>query len=115
MINVAREGDRLVFEVEGFDKFWALKSRLVIPVADVRSARRDPAVVKGWKGWRCPGTNAPGVLTAGTFYHDGKRVFWDIHDPERAVVVELDNERYDQLVIEVADPDAVVTMLNHGG
>ena len=25
----------------------------------------------------------PGVITAGTFYQEGERVFWDVHDPER--------------------------------
>jgi len=28
----------------------------------------------------------PGVITAGTFYQDGKRVFWDVHHPEKAIV-----------------------------
>lgn len=53
-----------------------------------------------------------GVLTAGTFLHDGKRVFWDVHHPGRAVVVDLGHEQYDQLVIEVGNPDAVIVLLN---
>ncbi len=40
-----------------------------------------------------PGTSIPGVLTAGTFYHDSKRVFWDVHNPENTVVIELKDER----------------------
>lgn len=102
MVKVTREDGGFVFEVEGADKFWALKSRLVIPAGDIRAARRDPAVVKGWKGLRLPGTEIPGLLTAGTFYHDGKRVFWDVHHPDHAVVIDLQHEHYDQLVIEVA-------------
>ncbi|HEX5960555.1 MAG TPA: hypothetical protein VFY97_04820 [Rhodanobacteraceae bacterium] len=52
------------------------------------------------------------MLTAGTFLHDGKRVFWDVHHPGRAVVVDLGHEQYDQLVIEVGNPDAVIVLLN---
>jgi hypothetical protein len=53
----------------------------------------DPAIAHGWwRGLRMPGTNIPGVLTAGTFYQDGKRVFWDVHNPENTVVIELKHE-----------------------
>jgi hypothetical protein len=58
-----------------------------------------------------PGTNIPGVLTAGTFYEDGKRVFWDVHNPDNTVVIELKDERYNQLVVEVADPKAAVELV----
>ncbi|MGH8145825.1 MAG: hypothetical protein ACREPY_05785 [Rhodanobacteraceae bacterium] len=114
MVKVTREGDSFILEVEGADKFWALKSRLVIPTSDIRAARRDPTVMEGWKGWRLPGTEIPGLLTAGTFHHDGRRVFWDVHHPGRSVVVELQHEHYDELVIEVENPDAVIALLNPG-
>jgi hypothetical protein len=42
-----------------------------------------------------PGTNIPGVLTAGTFYQDGKRVFWDVHNPDNTVVIEPNWSRTD--------------------
>jgi hypothetical protein len=46
----------------------------------------------------------PEVITAGTFFQDGDRVFWDVHDPEKTVVIRLEDERYARLVIEVEDP-----------
>jgi roadblock/LC7 domain-containing protein len=58
-----------------------------------------------------PGTNIPGVLTAGTFYQDGKRVFWDGHNPENTVVIELRDERYNELIVEVADPQAAAELV----
>jgi hypothetical protein len=58
-----------------------------------------------------PGTNLPGVITAGTFYHDGKRVFWDVHNPENTVVIELKDERYAELIVEVADPNKTVEVV----
>ena len=48
------------------------------------------------------------MLTAGTFYQHGKRVFWDVHNPENTVVIELRDERYDELIVEVADPQLTV-------
>lgn len=112
MVNVVVEGDRARFEVEGWDKLWALKTQLEIPLAHIRAVRADPEPARGWwHGVKLPGTNIPGLLTAGSFYHHGGFVFFDVHDPERTVVIDLDHEHYRQLVIEVADPAAVVRTL----
>lgn len=113
MVTVTQKTDTLVFDVQGLHKLWALKSQLRIPAAHVRGARSAaPGELSGWwKGWRMPGTHIPGLLTAGTFYQDDKRIFWDVHDADRAVVIDLVHDDYDQLIIEVADPAAVVQLL----
>ena len=112
MVSVVVEGDRVRFEVEGWDKLWALKSRLEIPLAHIQSVRADPEPARGWwHGLRLPGTQIPGLLTAGSFYQHGGFVFYDVHDPERTVVIELDHEHYRRLVIEVENPDDVVARL----
>jgi hypothetical protein len=77
--------------------------------------RADPAIAHGWwHGLRMPGTNIPGVLTAGTFYQDGKRVFWDVHNPVNTVVIELKDERYNELIVEVTDTKAAVELVKAG-
>ncbi len=112
MVNVVVQGDRVRFEVEGWDQLWALKSQLEIPLAHIRGVRADPEPARGWwHGVRLPGTQIPGLLTAGSFYQHGGFVFYDVHDPERTVVIELDHEHYQQLVIEVAAPADVVETL----
>jgi hypothetical protein len=58
-----------------------------------------------------PGTNIPGVITAGTFYQDGKRVFWDVHNPDNTIVIELEDERYAELIVEVVNPNAAVELI----
>ena len=112
MVELEIEGGTLHLEVKGMDKLWALKSSLAIPLRHVRGARRDPGVARGWyKGLRAPGTHIPGVIVAGTFYQDGKRIFWDVHRAEKTIVIDLADERYDQLIVEVADPDAAVARI----
>ncbi|MDK0517546.1 hypothetical protein [Streptomyces sp. ML-6] len=98
-------------EIEGLDKLWALKSRLTIPLAHVRGATADPGIVKEPKGLRSPGAHVPGVVTAGTFHIDGERVFWDVRNPAKAVVIQLADERYARLVIQVPDPRATVSLV----
>ena len=113
MVSVVIQGDRVRFEVEGWDKLWALKSQLEIPVAHIRAVRADPEPARGWwHGLRLPGTQIPGLLTAGSFYQSDGFVFYDVHDPERTVVIELDHEHYQRLVIEVENPDEVVALLS---
>ena len=112
MVEVTVRDGLAVFEIEGADKLWALKSRLEIPLAHIRAVRADAEAARGWwHGLRAPGTNVPGVITAGTFYQHGRRVFWDVHDPERVIVIELHDERYDELIIEVAEPVTVLGLL----
>jgi hypothetical protein len=112
MVEMTIRDGLAVFEIEGFDKLWSLKSRLEIPLIHIRNVRADPNVARGWwHGIRAPGTNVPGVITAGTFYQDGRRVFWDVHDPEHAVAISLHDERYDELIVEVAQPAETVKLL----
>lgn len=81
---------------------------LIIPLAHVRGATVDPGITHEPKGWRGPGAHVPGVLIAVTFHHDGQRVFWDVHDSAKAIVIELDDDTYQRLVIEVPNPRATV-------
>ncbi|SNY78908.1 hypothetical protein SAMN04244553_1436 [Nocardia amikacinitolerans] len=111
MAVISIDGGDLVVRIEGLDKLWALKSSLVIPLANVRGATLDPGIIKERKGIRAPGTHVPGVVTAGTFHIDGERVFWDVRDPDKAVVIELADERYARLVVQVDNPAAVVGLI----
>jgi hypothetical protein len=113
MVDLSTSEGNLVLQIRGADKLWALKSSLEIPLQHVAGIRADPEVARGWwHGWKMAGTNLPGVITAGTFHQDGKRVFWDVHNPENTVVIDLHDERYNQLIVEVADPGAAVALIH---
>lgn len=112
MVDLSVAEGKLTLHVRGADKLWAFKSSLEIPLVHIAGVRADPQAARGWyHGIRLPGTNVPGVITAGTFYQDGKRVFWDVHDPEKTIVIDLPDERFNQLVVEVADPDATIQLI----
>lgn len=103
---------KLTLHVRGADKLWAFKSSLEIPLVHITGVRADADAARGWyHGIRMPGTSVPGVITAGTFYQDGKRVFWDVHHPEKAIIIELHDERYNELVVEVEDPEEAVRVI----
>lgn len=109
MAEIELTADTLVVHVTGADRLFALKSELVILLAHVVGAAKDEDEARRWyHGMKVPGTNLPGVITAGTFYQHGERVFWDVHHPEHAVALSLRDERYAKLVVEVDDPEATI-------
>jgi hypothetical protein len=113
MVEISIQGDRVRFEVKGWDKLWSFRSQLEVPLAHIRSVRADPEAARGWwHGLRLVGTQVPGVLTTGTFYQRDGVVFWDVHNPERTIVLELEHELYRRLVLEVADPAVAVATLD---
>jgi hypothetical protein len=112
MVSVTLLNDRAVFEVEGLHQLWAFRSRLEIPLTHIKDVDIDPDQVgRWWHGWKLMGADLPGLFAAGTFYYHGELVFWDVLDPAKTIVVSLHHERYKKLIIEVADPDEVVTRL----
>ena len=111
MATVLVDNDDLVVEVHGLDKLWSLKSRLTIPLEFVRGATADPTIAREPKGLRGPGTHVPGVVVAGTSRQNGGKVFWAVHHPEKAVVIELSDHTYGRLVIEVDDPRTTVELV----
>ncbi|MBZ6227425.1 hypothetical protein [Streptomyces olivaceus] len=111
MALIRIDGDDLVVVIEGFDKLWAFKGSLTIPLANVRGVTADPGIAADPKGIRAPGSHVPGVITAGTFHQDGEKVFWDVRDASKTVVIELADERYARLVLQVDDPRAAVALV----
>src|SRR3954453_16192715 len=112
MVNTTINGDQAILEVQGFDKLWALRSRLQLRLGHIVSGGAKATQVCFWRhGLNVLCTDVPGVLAAGTFYYQGELVFWDVHDPANAIVLSLDHERYKKLIIEVEDPAAAIDQL----
>jgi hypothetical protein len=112
MVEISLNEEKAVFEVEGWDKLWSLRSRLEISLAHIKDVHADPQPAMGWfDGLKLMGTGIPNVFRAGTFYQDGNFVFWDVRHPEKTIVIDLEHEHFGKLVVEVADPDAAVKLL----
>jgi hypothetical protein len=115
MVGITIEGDKAVFEVEGWHKLWSLRSRLQIPLAHIKSVRVDPKPAMGWfDGLKVAGTNIPNIFKAGIFYQEGGFVFWDVSNPEKTIVIDLEDEHFSKLIVEVADPEAAAGLLRAG-
>ena len=113
MATVLVEDGELHVELQGMHKVWALKNTISVPMTHVVSASQDPITdADKPKGVRAPGTHVPGVFAAGTWHKDGEKVFWDVQDPGKAVVIQLRDESYTRLVLHVDDPKTTVDLIN---
>jgi hypothetical protein len=111
LATVTVDGGRVVVAVRGVLKALAFKGRLEFPVGHLVGAWYEPqARERRNLGLRMPGTALPG-LVAGTYLSDEGRSFWVYGTGDNAVVLELREEPYDYLVVEVADPQATVAAL----
>ena len=115
MAQVEVVGDRLVIRLERADRLWSFHSELEVPLAHIRGAEVDPDRARlPWSGLPVRGEHGwlPGMIAAGQVRQDGQWAFWDVHDPERAVIIDLADERYARLVVEVDDPRATAASIN---
>lgn len=109
MVEISISHDKLVLDVQGTHKLWALKSRLEIPIEHIQGVEADPDPAMGWfQGLKIAGTDIPNLFRAGWFYQDGNKVFWDVRHPEKTIVIGLQDESCAKLIVEVEDPDATV-------
>ncbi|KFI46634.1 hypothetical protein GA0061078_0386 [Bifidobacterium bohemicum] len=111
--TVTLADETLHVTVNGLDKVWSFTSGLEIPLAHVMGATIDRGILDDLHGsFRSPGLATSGKKT-GTFrLADGDVEFWNIKQPEQPLVIQLHDEKYDRLVLGVADPRAVTDAIN---
>lgn len=93
----------------GIDQLRSWTRNLTIPLEHIEDVEYDPQTVKReldafWTETYIPGTHLPGGSLAGSYSEHGQRIFWDVHHPERAVMINLAHDKYDKVIVEVSDP-----------
>lgn len=112
MNTVTLEDGHLLVEPAWLDKVWSFTRRLDIPLDHVRGATVDPGANSEPKGMHVPGLDVPGK-TAGTFYRNGDKTFWNVSRPNDTIVVELVHETYQRLVLTVDNPREKAQLINN--
>jgi hypothetical protein len=113
MVQMAIDGDTLRLRVRGIDRILALRSELSVPLAHIRAVTIRPAEARGWFHGLHFGTSLPGVVTAGTFLTGDGLVFWDVHDPDRTIAIDIEHELYKRVIVEVeGSPEAAAAQID---
>lgn len=103
--------DSLEVRLKGAAGVLALRSELTVPLEHVSQAATETAAeARSEKSHlRAPGANVPGLITAGSYGSGEARQLWYVtrvkaDDP--LLVVDLSDEGYSRIVLEVEDPAA---------
>ncbi len=113
MTRVEVVDGRLKVEVLGWHRLWAFKSRLDFPLKAFVSAQRwDRDKLRFSYGANMQGTYVPGLIVAGTFYTLNRTYFYDVCEFSSAIEIELRNEFYRYVVVEVEEPEATLKLIN---
>jgi hypothetical protein len=113
MVAIHKSDNNFIFEVKGLHKLWAFKSQITVPQSNIVSVQQIERPLSILQGLRMPGTHLPSVITAGTYYKGGKKMFWDVVNSKNCIIVELKDSKYNQLVIEVENTEEAIKMLSH--
>jgi hypothetical protein len=92
---------RLVAHYSGVDALLRLRRTVAVPYSAIGFVRIGFEDLPGALTIRIGLTTAPlGRTRRGTFWWNGKRLFLDFANPDRAVVLELSGEHDDAIAIE---------------
>lgn len=111
MISIISSDHYYVFSVLGLHKLWCLKSRIDVPKQQLLSVKRLDGDVVPFFSIRLLGTHLPGVITAGTFYSKGEKIFCDVTDKSTALVFELKDGPYSRIIANVDNPEEALSLL----
>lgn len=111
MARIEIQGQTITVLVDGFDQVLAMRAKLSVPLSHVVGAHAHPdmgPLMNMEAGMALRGTLVPGRLIVGTCpLPDGEgMVFCDVHDPARALAIELQHNRFRRILVEVSDESA---------
>jgi hypothetical protein len=110
--TVTIEDGNLVFELHGVDEFLSIKRSISIPLQHIVSVSTERVPWQPFKQMKVAGTSLPGVIKDGRFLSSDGMMFFEMHDPDKCVTVNLDHERYKKIVFEVEDKEATAKQIN---
>jgi hypothetical protein len=106
--------DALTIVLEGWERVWALRRRLIIPRAKLVHAEWHGEPFEIHAGLRLGGTALPGVLAAGTFFGQGMKQFLYLRRPRgwrrataaNVLVLDLHDMFYARVLLSCEKADA---------
>jgi len=111
MVQVTKDNSNYKFEIKGFHKLWSIKSEINIPQDHILRVYKNEDKKASFLGIRMPGLHIPGVITAGSFMVDEGVIFCDFSNRDNLIIVELKDEKYSKLVIEVENVEYTIRLL----
>jgi len=104
--------EELVVHWDGLSSLAALARELRIPWESVSAVSIGLDPLPGALAVRVGMNTGPfGETRRGTFWSGGRRLFLDVNDGERAVVLDLEEHRYARVALTVDDPEGFAAQI----
>ena len=106
------ENDEVVLELHGVDEILSIKRSMHIPIKNIVSVSTEEVSWGVFKTIKVAGADLPGHYKDGRFYvpHEGL-VFFEMHHPDKCITINLDHERYKQVIFEVDDKESAAALI----
>lgn len=112
MVIIEKEKEKIVFDLTGFTQLLALKNKMSIPIKHIKSVYQNEKYLENWSGTKVVGTHIPGGLRAGTFSRNSMQYFWAAKNIKNALIIDLSDESFEQLIIEVENPQECMDLID---
>lgn len=109
--NLRIDDDTVTVELTMLEKAEGAHGNLRIPRSAIAAFWAAPDGLAEVPGLKLIGAGMSGVIKVGTFVGEGKRTFAVCHGTGPAVVLELTGQRYDRVVVTVANPQETISGL----
>ena len=110
MVKVKVGKQSVAFELEGAQKFLAMKGRVNIPFRKIQSISTETAKPWPWIAHRI-GTHLPRVFMAGTFWTKEGKIFYYVRNRSKCITLTLREHDYSKVVFEVDYKERVARAL----
>lgn len=110
-VSFTNNGLKILFS--GLRSIMCLRQEIDVPYDKIVGAKLHISGVNP-VGFRCPGTNFPRVIAAGTYYtqfFSPQRDFWNVISPPNAIEIHLQNHYYSRLVFDIENPTSLVNKI----
>jgi len=111
MATITIDAGQVSISMSRLDRILALKGELTIPLEHITGITIRPEEARSWFHGLRIGTSIPGVLIAGTFYTGDGKVFYDVHNPEQTIAIELQDDSYQRVIVQVDDPETTAALI----
>jgi hypothetical protein len=109
--TVRIEGDDVVLEIHGIDEILSIKRSIHIPFKHILSVSTETIPWNIFNAIKLAGTNIPHHVKDGRFLTKEGMMFFEMHDPDSCITINLDHERYKKIFFEVEDKESAATLI----
>jgi hypothetical protein len=110
MVEINVNEEKLILSIKG--KYFV--KPFEFPWENVTGVEIDSALARDWIRKRdFLAKSVPALNREGVYYEDGNCTFWEIQNPNRTIVIYLQNEPYEKMVVEVENPNLAIEVIEN--